>query len=60
MNFTLYPIYWLADGLDGVPFDLGRLPIDLVEGVRIESVRQHFREGANEPGKRSGVWIRSD
>jgi hypothetical protein len=48
MNFTLYPIYWLADAINGVPFDQGRLPVDVAEGVRIESVREHFREGAFE------------
>jgi hypothetical protein len=48
MNFTLYPIYWVADGIEGVPFDLGRLPIDIAENVRIESVRERFREGAFE------------
>jgi hypothetical protein len=48
MNFTLYPIYWVADAIDGVPFDLGRLPIEIAEGVRIESVREHFRADAFE------------
>lgn len=48
MNFTLYPIYWVADAIDDVPFDLGRLPIDVAEGVHIESVREQFREGAFE------------
>src|ERR1700737_4288766 len=48
MNFTLCPIYWVADALNDVPFDLGRLPIDIAEGVRIESVREHFRETAFE------------
>jgi hypothetical protein len=41
MNFTLYPIYWLADGIDGEPFDLGRLPFEITEDVRIEAVRFH-------------------
>jgi hypothetical protein len=48
MNFTLYPISWVADAIDDVPFDQGRLPIDIAEGVRIESVREHFRERAFE------------
>jgi hypothetical protein len=49
MNFTLYPIHWLADEIDGVPFDLSRLPFDIAEGVRIESVRERFREGEFDP-----------
>jgi hypothetical protein len=44
--FTLYPIYWLADDLSGTPFELARLPFGVVEGVRIESVRERFREDA--------------
>ena len=46
MLFTLYPIYWLADETNGEPFDRGRLPFDVVEGVRIESVKEYFREDA--------------
>jgi hypothetical protein len=45
MNFTLYPTYWLADALDGEPFDLGRLPFDITEGVRIEALGERFRPG---------------
>lgn len=46
MNFTLYPIYWLADAVGGVPFDLGRLPFDITNGVRIEAVKERFLAGA--------------
>jgi len=46
MNFTLYPVYWLADAIDDAPFDLSRLPFDITDGVRIESVREHFLPGA--------------
>lgn len=46
MHFTLYPIYWLADQVGGrTPFDLSCLPFDIAEDVRIESVRERFREG---------------
>jgi hypothetical protein len=46
MNFTLYPIYWLADGVIGAPFDQARLPFDIAEDVRIEAVRERFHEDA--------------
>ena len=45
MKFTLYPIYCLALGWDDEPFDLNRLPFDLIENVRIEAVAERFREG---------------
>ncbi len=45
MNFTLYPIYWLADEASGEPFDLRCLPFEITEGVSIESVSERFREG---------------
>jgi hypothetical protein len=48
MNFTLYPIYWLADAASGTRFDQTRLPIDIAEDVRIESVRERFRKDAFE------------
>src|SRR6266478_1579305 len=51
VNFTLYPIYWLADALDNEPFDLGRLPFDITEGVRIEAVKERFRPGTFNPHK---------
>ena len=51
MNFTLYPIYRLADEVDGEPFDLARLPFDITEGVRIEAVRERFRPGTFNPHK---------
>ncbi len=37
-KITLYPIYALADAIDGQPFDCSVLPIQIVEGVRIEHV----------------------
>lgn len=51
MRFTLYPIYWLAGELDDEQFDLGRLPFDVVENVRIEDVSQRFRADAFDLGK---------
>jgi hypothetical protein len=51
MRFTLYPIYWLSDELDDEQFDLGRLPIDVTENVRIEAVSQRFREHAFDLGR---------
>jgi len=51
VNFTLYPIYWLADDVSGEPFDLGRLPFDITEDVRIESVRERFRPDTFDPHK---------
>jgi len=47
MNFTLYPIYWIADGIDGnAPFDQALLPLDIAEAVRIERVSERFPNGA--------------
>jgi hypothetical protein len=47
MNFTLYPIYWLSDGIDGAPpFDAATLPFEIAEGVRVERVAEHI--GHNE------------
>jgi len=46
MNFTLYPITWLATNLDEEPFDMNRLPFDLADGVRIERVAERFPEGS--------------
>ena len=43
MRFTLYPIYWLSGAIDDEPFDLGKLPFDVVENVRIEAVSHQFR-----------------
>jgi hypothetical protein len=53
MNFTLYAIHWLANVVSGTPFDQTRLPIDIAEGVRIESVRERFREDAFQPSSAS-------
>ena len=58
MNFTLYPIYGLADELDGEPFDLTRLPFDITEDVRIEAVGERFRPGTFDPHKeRLGTYV---
>jgi hypothetical protein len=46
MNFNLYPVHWLADEVGGDPFDRTRLPFDIAEDVRIEPVRERFREDA--------------
>ena len=51
MNFTLYPIYELANEVDDEPFDLGRLPFDIAEDVRIEAVRERFRPATFDPHK---------
>ncbi|HKW35439.1 MAG TPA: hypothetical protein VJN92_20680 [Candidatus Acidoferrum sp.] len=51
MNFTLYPIYWLADQVDGEPFDLTRLPFDIIQDIRIEAVSERFRKETFEPFK---------
>ncbi len=49
MNFTLYPIYWLAGALvDDEQFDLSKLPIDVAEGTRIEDVSGRFAKGTFE------------
>lgn len=45
MNFTLYPIYWLADTIDDEQFDVTKLPFDVAEGVRIENVSGRFAAG---------------
>ncbi len=45
MNFTLYPIYWLADVVDDEQFDPCKLPFDVAEGVRIEEVSDRFAKG---------------
>jgi hypothetical protein len=45
MRFTLYPIQWLADEVDGHPFDKRQLPFDIFQGVRIEDVSQRFLKG---------------
>jgi hypothetical protein len=45
MDFTLYPIYWLADAIDDEQFDLNKLPFDVADGVRIEDVSGHFATG---------------
>lgn len=42
-NFTLYAIYSLGAGWDDEPFDEGRLPFNVAEGVSIEDVRRFFR-----------------
>lgn len=44
MNFTLYPIYWLAGTVDDEQFDLNKLPFDVAEDVRIEAVLGRFRK----------------
>lgn len=46
MNFTLYPIYGLADEVDGEPFDLAALPFNVIPGVAIEFVGRAFRADA--------------
>jgi hypothetical protein len=45
MNFTLYPIYWLADTVDDEQFDVTRLPFDVAEDVHIENVSGRFAAG---------------
>lgn len=43
MNFTLYPIYWVADGAVGTPpFDEATLPFEIAEGVRVERINDHI------------------
>jgi hypothetical protein len=37
-KFTLYPIYRLADEVDGEPFDGSQFPLLVVDGVNIEDV----------------------
>jgi len=44
MKFSLYPIRWVADGVDDKKFDCSTLPLDIAEGVRIEDVSKRFRE----------------
>ena len=58
VNFTQYPIYELANEVDDEPFDLGRLPFDITEDVRIEAVRERFRPATFDPHKiRLGTLI---
>jgi hypothetical protein len=45
-NFTLYTIYALGQQRDDEPFDLTRLPLEVVEGVRIEDLRPLLKEDA--------------
>ena len=45
MNFTLYPIYWLADAVDDEQFDLSKLPFDVADDVHIEEVSARFATG---------------
>ncbi len=45
MNFTLYPIYWVAGATDDEQFDLNKLPFDVAEDVRIETVSGRFGKG---------------
>lgn len=45
MQFTLYPIYSIADEYHDDPFDRTRLPFEIVEGLYVEDVSRHFREG---------------
>jgi hypothetical protein len=40
---ALFPIYALADMVDGRPFDTKVLPFQIVEGVTVEDVRPMFR-----------------
>ncbi len=56
-RITLYPIYALASAIDGQPFDRSVLPMQIVEGVRIEGVLPLFNEETfawvtNELGRR--------
>lgn len=46
MRFTLYPISSIAEAWDDEPFDLGRLPFDIAEGVSIEAIGERFRADA--------------
>ena len=56
-NITLYPIYAVADAINGQPFDRSVLPIHIVHGVTIEDVSPMFNEETfgwmrNELGRR--------
>lgn len=46
MRFVLYPIDAVGEQWDDEPFDLHRLPFGVAEDVRIEAVRERFREDA--------------
>lgn len=43
-KITLYPIFAVADEIDGQPFDQRALPFGVVDGVTIENVRPLFTE----------------
>ena len=47
-KFTLYAIYWLANEWGEKHFNLGRLPFEIAEGVRIEDVSTFILEEAFE------------
>jgi len=46
MNFTLYPIYWVADAADDEPFDHRKLPFHVIDGVHIEDISGRFNKGS--------------
>jgi hypothetical protein len=52
--FTLYPIHGLADQGHREVFDLGRLPFDLAEGMRIEDISEFIRDEFKYVEKRMG------
>jgi len=46
MRFNLYPIHSVANPhLDPEPFDHNLLPLDIMEGARIEAIADRFRPG---------------
>lgn len=44
-KFTLYPVYRLADEVDGEPFDESQLPLLVVDGLNVEDVSPLLRPG---------------
>jgi hypothetical protein len=52
-KITLYPIFAVADMIDGQPFDQQVLPFEVVAGVTVEDVRPLFTEDTFR-------WVRND
>src|SRR5579864_833501 len=50
---TLYPIYALADTIDGEPFDVRIFPFTVIEGITVEDVRPMFNTD-------TFAWVRSE
>ena len=52
-KITLYPIYALADAIDGQPFNHSVLPFEIMEGITIEAVSPMFND-------ETFAWVRNE